>query len=154
MKLQSIQSLHWFLAVAFLFAMVSCDSAASKVNKSEESEVLNAAAIDSGKLPEFSFVDEEYHFGEMIEGDVREHTFEFTNTGEIPLIISAAQGSCGCTVPDFPREPIAPGAKAEIHISFNSAGKSGNQEKTVTLTANTVPNIYVLKIMATVNPKK
>jgi hypothetical protein len=105
-------------------------------------------------LPVFEFAEEEFDFGLIEEGEVVIHDFKFTNTGDVPLVISAAQGSCGCTVPDYPRTPIAPGAEGVINVSFDSNKRGGKQEKTVTLTANTVPNVHVLKITANVNPKK
>jgi hypothetical protein len=64
------------------------------------------------------------------------------------LIIENAQGSCGCTVPSYPKEPVAPGATGEILVKFNSAGKSNAQQKTVTLTANTEPIQTILTIKA------
>jgi len=79
-----------------------------------------------------------------------EHTFTFTNEGEGPLIISNAQGSCGCTVPDWPRQPIAPGQKGQIKVSFNSTGRAGRQDKRVTLTTNAVPQSKVLNITSNV----
>jgi hypothetical protein len=77
-------------------------------------------------------------------------TFKFKNTGDKPLIISNAQGSCGCTVPDYPKEPVAPGASAEIKVKFNSKGKKGQETKFVTLTANTDPAETRLTIKANV----
>jgi hypothetical protein len=94
------------------------------------------------------FAETEFDFGKMKQGDQVEHVFKFTNTGSEPLIIEDAKGSCGCTVPSYPKEPVAPGAQGEILVKFNSAGKSNNQQKTVTLTANTNPITTVLTIKA------
>jgi hypothetical protein len=94
------------------------------------------------------FAETEFDFGKMKQGDQVEHVFKFTNTGSEPLIIEDAKGSCGCTVPSYPKEPVAPGASGEILVKFNSAGKSNNQQKTVTLTANTNPLQTVLTIKA------
>ena len=105
-------------------------------------------------LPEIAFAEDFHNFGEIEEGVVVEHVFRFTNEGEGPLIISNAQGSCGCTVPDWPRQPIAPGASGEIKVSFNSAGRAGKQDKRVTLTTNAVPQTKVLNITSTVLAKK
>lgn len=90
----------------------------------------------------------EHDFGKIKQGDEAEYKFKFTNTGKEPLIIENAQGSCGCTVPSYPKEPVAPGASGEILVKFNSAGKSNAQQKTVTLTANTEPIQTVLTIKA------
>src|SRR5688572_17286588 len=80
-----------------------------------------------------------HDFGNIVQGDKVEHTFYFTNTGNEPLIITNVQVSCGCTTPKgWPRDPIPPGANGEITVSFNSAGKSGIQNKPVTLVTNAV----------------
>src|SRR5688500_16970627 len=80
-----------------------------------------------------------HDFGNIVQGDKVEHTFYFTNTGNEPLIITNVQVSCGCTTPKgWPRDPIPPGARGEITVSFNSAGKMGMQNKPVTLVTNAV----------------
>jgi hypothetical protein len=98
--------------------------------------------------PEFTFETEEHDFGLLVDGEKVAYSFVFTNTGDAPLIISNAKGSCGCTVPNWPRNPIAPGEKGSIDVSFNSSGRKGMQNKAVTLTANTNPNRKVIKIKA------
>ncbi|MEO9965074.1 MAG: DUF1573 domain-containing protein [Reichenbachiella sp.] len=105
-----------------------------------------------GPLPVFAFSEESHDFGTINEGDVVEHVFEFTNTGDAPLIISSAAGSCGCTVPEWPKEPIGVGEKGEIKVKFNSRKKPGVQNKTVTITSNTFPKQKRIKIKANVTP--
>ena len=95
-----------------------------------------------------------YDFGDMTAGDVVHHTFTFTNTGTNPLLITNAIGSCGCTVPTYPKEPIPPGGKAAIEVQFNSSGKEGLQNKTITVSANTEPATTVLTITSNVKPKE
>jgi hypothetical protein len=94
-----------------------------------------------------------HDFGKINEDDVVRTVFKFTNTGKNPLVISRAQGSCGCTVPKWPQHPIKPGESDEIGVEFNSAGKRGENDKTVTVSANTSPSNIVLTIRATVVPK-
>ena len=106
-----------------------------------------------GPLPAFEFETMEHDFGAIDEGDVVEHTFTFKNTGEAPLIIQGAQGSCGCTVPTWPKEPIPVGGTGEIVAKFDSKGKPNLQNKTVTITANTWPKQTRLRIKAQVTPK-
>ncbi len=106
-----------------------------------------------GPLPAFEFEEESFDFGTINEGDVVEHVFKFKNIGEAPLIIQTATGSCGCTVPDPPKDPIAAGETGEINVKFNSQGKPNLQNKTVTITANTWPRQSTLKIKAQVTPK-
>lgn len=106
-----------------------------------------------GDAPAFEFEESSYDFGSITEGDVVEHVFKFTNTGEAPLVIQSASASCGCTVPSYPREPVAPGESGEIQVKFNSANKPGVQNKTVSITANTNPTITRLTIKSNVMPK-
>jgi hypothetical protein len=82
-----------------------------------------------------------------------EYTYSFKNTGAAPLIIQSAQGSCGCTVPDWTKEPIAVGATGFVKAKFDSSGKPNIQNKTVTVTANTWPKQTVLRFKAMVTPK-
>ena len=104
-----------------------------------------------GPLPAFKFSEESFDFGTITEGDVVDHVFSFVNQGEAPLIISSATASCGCTVPVWPKAPIAPGEQGEIKVQFNSRSKPGVQNKTVTVTANTYPKVTRLKIKANVS---
>lgn len=93
-----------------------------------------------------------HDFGTIDEGDSPEHTFTFTNTGDNPLILEKCKGSCGCTVPQCPKNPIAPGGKGEIKVVFNSKGKKNKQTKKVTVTGNTDPVQTILTIKAQVTP--
>lgn len=103
-----------------------------------------------GPLPVFKFEEMVHDFGNIKEGDVVEHTFKFTNEGEVPLIIQDAKGSCGCTVPSWSKEPIPVGGEGEITAKYNSKGKSGNENKSITITANTWPKQTMLRIKAQV----
>jgi Protein of unknown function (DUF1573) len=87
--------------------------------------------------PVITFEKKTHEFGDIMQGDKVEETFKFTNTGNEPLIITNVQVTCGCTTPKgWPRDPIAPGGKAEITVGFNSAGKDGRQNKVVTIVSN------------------
>ncbi len=144
------------LALPLIALLSSCDNASSKINNSSDAGNTSTDIVQNQAAPEFSFGEVFHNFGDVTEGEVVTHIFEFTNSGEAPLVITNAQGSCGCTVPDWPRTPIAPGESGTIKVSFNSASRSGRQDKTVTLSANTVPNTKVLKITSNVvpNPNK
>ena len=93
-------------------------------------------------------------YGEIKKGSDPLRKALFTNTGTEPLIIKIARGSCGCTVPTWPKDPIAPGGTGEIMVEFSSKGKLGPQSKTVTLTANTNPAQTFLTIKGEVAPAK
>lgn len=144
------------IALAFsgllLMAFTACDNAASKIDSNSDDKKVDVSAVEETGKPVFAFNEESYDFGEIEEGTVAKHDFVFKNTGDAPLIITNAAGSCGCTVPQWPREPIAPGEEGTIHVEFNSQGRTGNQQKQVTLNANTQPNTMVLKISAQVKP--
>ena len=98
------------------------------------------------KAPVISFAQDTYNFGKATQGDVVKYTFKFTNTGKSDLVLSNVQASCGCTTPNWSREPIKPGASGEIQVSFNTAGKMGPQKKAITIAANTEPSITMLYI--------
>jgi hypothetical protein len=112
--------------------------------------MLDNIGNDDPNQASFKFEEEEYNFKSINQGEVVNHNFTFTNTGKEPIVISNAAGSCGCTVPTWPKEPIAPGAKADIKVTFNSAGKQGMQDKTVTLTSNAKQNPMVLHLKGNV----
>ncbi len=111
------------------------------------------ATIVTGPSTTIKYDNERYDFGIANEGDIVKHVFKFTNTGKEPLVISNAKGSCGCTVPTWPKEAIPPGGTGEINIEFNTSGKPGRQSKRVTVTANTVPSDTFLEIAGEVKPK-
>jgi hypothetical protein len=77
-----------------------------------------------------------HDFGDIYQGDIVEHTFKFTNTGNQPLLITNIQTSCGCTTPQWPRDPIMPGGKGELKVGFNSAGKINKQTKVLPIISN------------------
>ena len=106
-----------------------------------------------GKYPAITFEHNDHDFGSINEGDKVQYVFKFKNTGQADLIISKAKGSCGCTIPEYPKEPVKPGAEGEIKVSFNSAGKHGKQTKTVTLDTNTEKGQEQLEIHASINEK-
>ena len=153
---------------AFMAGFTACDSgnggASTAKDTSETTETpVNAkpekfdpaktqAEAPAGPTTTMVFDSYEHDFGTMEEGDAVTHIFSFTNTGSEPLILDKCKGSCGCTVPQCPKEPIAPGASGEIEVKFNSKGKKNNQTKTVTINANTDPGQTILKIKAFVNP--
>jgi hypothetical protein len=134
-----------------LLALVSCDQ------KSRETKNLNTSAIEtdqtSNKEPIISFDKKTWDFGTITDGEVVEHTFRFTNTGTSDLVISSASASCGCTIPNWPKEPIAPGEKGEIKVEFNSNGKKDMVTKDITILANTNPVKTILQIKVFVEKK-
>jgi len=95
-----------------------------------------------------------FNFDTIKQGDKVEHTFRMKNTGQKNLIIARAFGSCGCTVPDYPKDPVKPGDIATIHVTFNSAGKENLQAKTVTVICNTIKRNEMLYLNGFVKTSK
>ncbi len=140
------------LAVIAAMTFTSCKEDAS--NKVKAENVEEAAERDSQAVvyPEISFDATEHDFGTIDQGTAVEHTFTFTNTGNAPLVITNASSSCGCTVPTWTKEPIAPGESGEMLVKFNGSGQN-QVTKTVTVTANTESGKEQLRIKAFVTPK-
>lgn len=144
------------LAAAFVF--VSCkENAADKVKEGDALtvEVANEQAstmASSGKYPVMTFDESEWDFGRVAQGTNVEHLFKFTNTGEAPLILSDAQGSCGCTVPEFTKDPIAPGERGEMLVKFNGSGQN-QRNISINITANTQRGTERVTVKAFVEPK-
>ncbi len=115
-------------------------------NVTAETEVPNPNA------PVMSFAQADHDFGDIKPGSMVKHTFEFTNTGKTPLLIENATASCGCTTPNWTKEPIAPGAKGTIDVQFDSHGKTGIQNKQVSVRANTTPSITTISIKTNILP--
>lgn len=114
---------------------------------------------DGGKIPRdtnlpiMKFESLVHDFGIINEGDKVETNFVFKNIGRTDLVITDAKGSCGCTVPEYPKSPVRSGQIGKIKVSFNSSRKTGNQTKTVTLFTNTKNKTEILTIKAAINQK-
>ena len=107
--------------------------------------------IDPDFVPKITFKKVLHDFGEMKEKDKKEYTFEFTNTGEVPLLISDARSTCGCTVPKFTKNYVKPGKSGKINVAFDSHNLIGTQTKPITIIANTYPRETVIHIKGFVN---
>ena len=147
------------LTIVFISACVSKVSDLELRVAKLETEIASmrkggvSTIMPAGAFPKFTFEQEEHNFGQIRDGDIVSHTFRFTNTGEAPLIISKATAACGCTVPQWPKQPIPAGGSGEIQVQFDSSNKPGMQNKVVTITANTESKVKKLLIRAQVNPR-
>ncbi len=148
-------------------ALYACQNNASSSEKTLEeiptdgkvSDIIRNPAsaqgtANSDELAKITFFEEEYNFGTVDEGETVTHTFTFKNTGETPLIINNARSTCGCTVPEWPQAPIAPGEKGELKVRFNTANKVEDQVKVITITANTYPSESKIRLKGFVRPGK
>ena len=148
-----------FASLLFLSVTLSCNDAAQKVendnNKLSTDLVKNNQSLknDSKEInqPIVEILQSEYDFGIIKQGEKATHEYKIKNIGNSDLLITSAKGSCGCTVPEWPREPIKPGNAASIKVTFDSKGKTGKQNKRVTLMTNAIPNVKILTIKGEVS---
>ena len=146
------------------FGILLCSlafSACSNESKTVDAEYVenpltmeDPDALDNASLPEMEFETTFHDFGNVQEGEKVSYAFKFKNTGNANLIISNASGSCGCTVPEIPEEPVSPGETAFIKAVFDSKGRVGLQEKSITVISNAIPNSAMLRIKSMVIAKE
>lgn len=152
-----MKKLVFVSTIALSAFMFSCNSDApateetvstetTVVEPTIENEAVEIATSVVAEATSLSVDRMEHDFGKIPDTAPVETSFVVTNTGDKPLLISGATGSCGCTVPEYPKEPIAPGESRDIKVSFNPSGKEGAQNKTVTITANTEPATTIINI--------
>ena len=139
-----VLTLSLILMVAGIVAAQEVQKAAEKAEKKEMSD---ASAVSG---PKMTFETMVMDYGEIAKGSDPLRKFEFTNDGTEPLVIKSAKGSCGCTVPDYPKEPILPGATGAIDVRYDTQ-RIGQFTKTVTLTTNIDDQKIVLTIKGKVN---
>ena len=135
-------------------SVTATDNQTDAANASQEvnNKSANASAKPAGPKTSMSFEESTYDFGQVKSGEKVTHNYSFTNTGDEPLLLSNVKASCGCTAPNWPRTPIAPGETGEIEVVFSARGK-GKQKKNVTITANTQPATTQIFLEAEVLPK-
>ncbi|MFB6258558.1 MAG: DUF1573 domain-containing protein [Flavobacteriales bacterium] len=123
----------------------------SKANKKPNPKQANKQQKPQNPPTTIEFEKVEHDFGTVKAGGKVTKNFSFKNTGDKPYVIQKAKGSCGCTVPKYPKDPIAPGETGEITVSYNPGKRiKGKQTNSVTLTGNTQPRKKKLKIRANV----
>jgi len=123
----------------------------SLVNNPRSANGMDTVA--AAMKPTMEFNDTLHDFGPIHADEKVTYEFSFMNNGKTPLIITSAYGSCGCTVPEYPRDAVQPGKGGIMKVTFNSAGKSGHQEKSVTIHTNTVRSVHMLYIKADITVK-
>ena len=132
---------HLIYIAAIALMVAACQSAPSNSQQSTDT-----AAADSTKKGNFLFDTTVYNFGTILEGEQISTEFKYTNTGEADIIISKIETSCGCTVPEYDKEPVKPGNRGSIRVRFDSNGKSGTQYKTIRIFSNSENDIFDLVI--------
>jgi len=143
-----------FIALLSL-AFVSCkDKASAKIDDANLETAKERDAQISLGTAVIEFDTKDYDFGTVVEGEVVTGVFKISNKGKTDLIITDASASCGCTVPEWPKDAIKPGDSAELKFSFDSKGRTGKQSKSITLQTNTANVTEMLRIGGTVTAKK
>lgn len=152
------------LSLIVFFAVVSCkkeekaDSLVSTTNAeafSDDRVVMQSDLVKEAKNhseTSLALSEPEFDFGKIKKGDHVEHVFEVTNTGKNPLIISSVKPTCGCTVPDYTKEPIMPGKKGQITLKFDSTNFDGVVHKTAEVYANVAQVPIELSFTADIQP--
>ncbi len=160
----------YFLALAVAVAIVfgSCTNEKNQLKEKSIEEIRttefdNASIIrnpvsaneplDTVNVAKFKFEEPVFNFGTVNEGDIVRHTYQFENTGKVPLVISDARSTCGCTIPKFPKDPIGPGGAGQIKVEFRTKGRINNQSKKITIIANTYPKDTKLILKGKVTPQ-
>lgn len=127
--------LYPLVAAGILLSAAACNN-----GQGGKKTAAGTDAADSTKVARMTFEKEVHNFGNVAQGEVVEYSFKFTNTGEKDLLIQKAEASCGCTVPEWPKEPVKPGESAYMKVKFDSHGRpEGFTEKELFIQANTNP---------------
>lgn len=135
--------------VAMAFA--ACQQNAAKTNTSNAAIIdADTTTVPAADAAVISFTKEAYDFGTITQGEKVYYSYTFKNTGKSPLIVLNATATCGCTVPEVPKEPVKPGDEGIIKVVFDSNGKQGIQDKEITIVSNANPKIAKLHLTGTV----
>jgi len=139
------------LIAVFVSVMLvsSCNSGNNGVNVLNDS-IAGATFTDKNALAAISFTEDFHDFGKLSSGEIVSYSFKFKNTGKSVLVISNVATSCGCTVTDYPKQPVKPGEVSTIDVKFDTKGKRGLQTKSITVIANTEPANTTLRIQASI----
>lgn len=148
-----------------ILSFAACNNSSKSTSSPEDSTLMSTDLVTNPNTAEgtsaealsematMDFKDTLHNFGNLTEGEVGTYDFEFVNNGKKPLVIAKASGSCGCTIPEYPHEPVGPGKTGVIKVKFDSQGKPGHQEKSVAISTNSIRGMHTLYIKADVTGK-
>jgi Protein of unknown function (DUF1573) len=147
MRSSNCLTIKWVIAFCFTITLLGCRS---------NQDASTAQTNYGDKMPKMVFAEDvkNFDFGTITEGQIVEHKFKFENKGDFPLVINNVSTSCGCTVPEWPKEPIESGDSGVILVRFNSKNKMGSQSKSVSISANTNPPYSEIQFRVDVEAKK
>lgn len=146
-----------FFCIAFAMPLKAQKKSKKNKNQTEitskpasdvKNDTLKTASLEKPLIEgaQIQFEKETHDFGKIIQGDIVRYQFKFKNIGNKDLVISDVKGSCGCTITQFPKQPIKPNQESTIDVSFNSAAKMGPQNKNLTVYTNAEPSLKILYI--------
>ncbi|MBO7461819.1 MAG: DUF1573 domain-containing protein [Bacteroidales bacterium] len=139
------------ILLTFVAMMIMSSCGGNNANSGTQSaSSADSSTKDTTLQPEIEFDTAVFDFGTILQGEQVGTTFTFKNTGKADLIIRKVETSCGCTVPEYDRAPVAPGMKGTIRVRFDSDGKEGAQYKTIKVVSNCKDNIFELVLKGTV----
>jgi len=144
------KSKYIFYALVFLVVFSACNQSPGNLSTDVVNNPNTANGESKDKLPVIVFEKEIHDFGKVIQGEKVSFGFKFENTGASDLVISQVKTSCGCTAPKFSKDPIKPGEEQVIKVIFDSKGRKGIQNKTITVLSNCQPPTTVVRIKAMV----
>ncbi|WP_299821665.1 DUF1573 domain-containing protein [uncultured Pontibacter sp.] len=138
------------ILLSFAFAALVAGGAVAQERAKTKVAAPQEQAVNG---PALSFEESEFNFGDIVQGDVVEHTFKFKNTGTQPLVIERVDVTCGCTTPSWTKEPVMPGKTGTVVAKFNSAGKLGQQKKPITIHSNAADGVKYVYIVTNIKEK-
>ena len=146
-----MRSVFVYIGILSVVVLFSCGQGKDPL----PTDIVNIPAsagegVDKSELPDMKFEEEVFDLGTITQGEKRTHDFKFKNEGSKELVIANAYADCGCTVAEVPKEPIPAGGENIIRVTFDSNGKSGIVNKTVTVMTNCIPNKRIIKIKASI----
>jgi len=145
---------YLFLIISFFFFLSSCENKQKKSLNASENAIPMDLRPSPEKRPKMVFEQPSVYLGRITEGDSITYTFNFKNKGNLPLKILSVNASCGCTTPKWSQELVQPGKKGFIKVIFDSRGKQGKVQKTVTAYCNTLPSDNTVAFKIEVLPKR
>ena len=145
---------YLFLIISFFFLASSCENKQKESLNASENAIPMDLRPSPEKRPKMVFEQPSVYLGKITEGDSITYTFNFKNKGNLPLKILSVNASCGCTTPKWSTDIIQPGEKGFIRVKFDSKGKEGKLQKTITAYCNTLPAENRMAFKVEVLPKK
>ncbi len=152
MKMHNIKKwIHAGILLVLIGALISCGGQNGREQQDDANQAITVQNTDYKPVIVFDTV--VHDFGTIIEGERVVCYFDYRNEGDGDLLITAVEASCGCTTPDWSREPLGPGEKETLAIIFDASGRSGEQHKLVTVKSNASNQVVRLTIRAIVNKR-